>query len=211
MCNLLHPDTTSSRVEKSEKGWRLPAEAFAPPVGDGTVAALSVSHGWDWQSSRAVLIVLQEEAAGRKGAVKAGGQACDVCGDVGENSWCGLVVVGDLKENAPGQMRRGKPLHLNVLACFLNLCRSPSANLGDGSGLFQDCEAGTEHLSPGIVFSGRVSWQSDRAQSYQVRIPERRQNRRASSSGYEELNVEWHEECGNFVMRCNTWHHTASS
>lgn len=49
------------------------------------------------QSSQTVLIGLQVEAAGGEGAVKAGGEAGDVCGDVGEHTWCGLVVVGDLK------------------------------------------------------------------------------------------------------------------
>lgn len=42
-------------------------------------------------------------ATGRKSTVKAGGEACNVRGDVGENAWCGLVVIGDLKQNK-GQM-----------------------------------------------------------------------------------------------------------
>lgn len=49
------------------------------------------------QSTEAVLVGLQELAAGRERAVKAGGEAGHVCGDVGEDTWGGLVVVGDLK------------------------------------------------------------------------------------------------------------------
>lgn len=37
-------------------------------------------------------------ATGRENAVKAGREAGDVCRDVGKDSWCGLVVVGDLKQ-----------------------------------------------------------------------------------------------------------------
>ena len=55
-----------------------------------------------WQSSQAVLVGLQEVTTSRKGAGKAGGQASNVCGDVGEDTWCGLVVVGDLKQNTSG-------------------------------------------------------------------------------------------------------------
>lgn len=53
------------------------------------------------------------------------------------------------------------------------VCPSRLANLGDNTGLFPDCEASTEHLSPRVVLSGRVSGQSDRTQSDQIRVPER--------------------------------------
>lgn len=59
-------------------------------------------------------------ATGRESAVKAGGEASDVCGDVGENTRCGLVVVGDLKRNTSGKTRCSKPLHLVVQ--FASLC-----------------------------------------------------------------------------------------
>lgn len=57
-------------------------------------------------------------------------------------------------------------------ACWA-ACPSHLANLGDSTGLFPDCEASTEHLSPGEVLSGRVGGQSDRTQSNQIRVPER--------------------------------------
>lgn len=47
------------------------------------------------------------------------------------------------------------------------------ANLSDGAGLLQECEACTEHLSPGVVVCGRVSGQSDGAQRNQIRVPKR--------------------------------------
>lgn len=102
------------------------------------MAALFVSRCRGWQSSLAVLVGLQEVATGRKNAVKAGGEASNVCGDIGEDTRCGLIVVGDL---------------------------------GDSTGLFPDCEASAQHLSPGVVLSGRVSGQSDRAQSDQIWVP----------------------------------------
>lgn len=49
------------------------------------------------------------------------------------------------------------------------------ANLCDSAGHFPDCEASTEHLSPGVVLSGRVSGQSDRTQSNQIWVAERDQ------------------------------------
>lgn len=51
-----------------------------------------------WQSTEAVLVGLQELAAGRERAVVAGGEAGNICGDVGEDNWRGLVVVVDLKQ-----------------------------------------------------------------------------------------------------------------
>lgn len=54
------------------------------------------------------------------------------------------------------------------------------ANLGDGAGLLPDREASTEHLSPGVVLRGGVGGQSDRAQSNQIRVPERDKQRIAS-------------------------------
>lgn len=42
-------------------------------------------------------------ATGRKSTVKAGGESSDVCGDVGEDTRRGLVVIGDLKRSASGQ------------------------------------------------------------------------------------------------------------
>lgn len=38
-------------------------------------------------------------ATGTERAVEGGGEAGNVCGDVGQDTWCGLVVVGDLKQN----------------------------------------------------------------------------------------------------------------
>lgn len=77
------------------------------------MSPLFVSQRRRWQSSQAVLVGLQEVATGRKGTVKTGGESGDVCGDVGEDARCGLVVVGDLKQNTPGQMWCSKP------PCFL--------------------------------------------------------------------------------------------
>lgn len=146
----------------------------------GSMAALFVSRGQVWQSSRAVLVGLQEMATGRKSTVKAGGEASDVCGDVGENTRCGLVVIGDLKQRTSGQMWCSKPQHLaTLLAGVRSELRAliHLANLGDSAGLFPDCEASTEHLSPGVVLSGRVGGQSDRTQSNQIWVPERDKRR----------------------------------
>lgn len=60
--------------------------------------APGVSQRRGWQGSQAVLVGLQELAAGGKSAVKAGREAGNVRGDVGEDTWCGLIVVGDLKK-----------------------------------------------------------------------------------------------------------------
>lgn len=60
---------------------------------------MHVSWTLQWQGSLAVLVGLQEVTAGRERAVEAGGEACDVSGDVGQDAWGGLVVVGDLKTN----------------------------------------------------------------------------------------------------------------
>lgn len=66
-----------------------------------------------------ILVGLQELAASREGIVEAGRQADNICGDVGKDARCGLVVVGDLKANLLGQMLYGKA------KCFL--CVSLSA------------------------------------------------------------------------------------
>lgn len=63
-----------------------------------------------------MLVGLQEEAAGREGAVEGGGQADDICGDVGEDSWSGLVVVSDLKANTSGQTSHGNKRFLSLPA-----------------------------------------------------------------------------------------------
>lgn len=65
------------------------------------------------ESSQAVLVGLQKDAAGGKGAVKAGREASDVCGDVGEDPRRGLVVVGDLKQNRD-QLWHSKHLQLAI-------------------------------------------------------------------------------------------------
>lgn len=54
----------------------------------------------------------------------------------------------------------------------LCLCPFHLANLGNRTGLFPDCEASTEHLSPRVLFRGRVSGQSDWTQSDQIRVSE---------------------------------------
>lgn len=86
-----------------------------------------MSQGREWGGRWAVLVGLKEMATGRKGAVKARGEASDVCGDVGENTRCGLVVVGDLKRNTSGKTQCSKPLHLavNLLACVCCLSGVP--------------------------------------------------------------------------------------
>ena len=138
------------------------------------------------QSSQAVLVGLQEVATGRKRTVKAGGEASDVCGDVWEDTRCGLVVVGYLKEkhirSTMVQLNQCLFLITSGLSCRSVLgawtaCPSRLANLGDNTGLFPDCEASTEHLSPRVVLSGRVSGQSDRTQSDQIWVPERNKRR----------------------------------
>lgn len=82
-----------------------------------------------WQSCQAVLVGHQEVATGRKSAIKAGRQASDVCGDVGQDTRRGLVVVGDLKQNISGQKWRSKPLQLVITlrsfcSCELLGCRN---------------------------------------------------------------------------------------
>ncbi len=85
--------------------------------GDHGGAVVSQCRGR--QSGQAVLVGLQEVATGGKGAVKAGGEASDVCGDVGEDTRSGLVVVGDLKKKPTStQMRCSKLLHLVSCFCF---------------------------------------------------------------------------------------------
>lgn len=49
------------------------------------------------QGSQAVFVGLQVLAAGGEGRVEAGGEASNVCRDVGEDTRGGLVIVGDLK------------------------------------------------------------------------------------------------------------------
>lgn len=115
----------------------------------------------------AVLVGLQEVTAGREGAVEAGGQTCDVSGDVGQDAWRGLVVVGDLKESASHQSQLGL-----TLAAACASCAVLRSNLGDTTGLFQDGEAGAENLSSGVVLHGGVGGQSDRSESNQIGIPE---------------------------------------
>lgn len=82
--------------------------------GDHGDAVVSQCRGR--QSSQAVLVGLQEVATGGKSAVKAGGEASDVCGDVRQDTRSGLVVVGDLKENTSAQMWCSKRLRLVI--CF---------------------------------------------------------------------------------------------
>lgn len=109
-------------------------------------------------------------ATGRKSTVKAGGEASDVCGDVREDTRRGLVVIGDLKRSASGQTRCSKLQQCVTLLVGV-------ANLGDSAGFLPNCEAGTEHLSSGIIFSGRVGGQSDRTQSNQIWVPGRDKRR----------------------------------
>ena len=66
--------------------------------------------------SWAVLVDFQEVAASVEDGIEAGGEASDVCGDVGKDTRCGLVVVGDLKQNT-GQMWRSRTLRLVILFC----------------------------------------------------------------------------------------------
>lgn len=105
-------------------------------------------------------------AASGEGAVEAGRQADNICGDVGEDSWCGLVVVGDLKPNPLGQTSCGKKNAYFAFPC------GHSADLGETSGLLLDCEPSTEHLSPGITASRWMGGQTDRTQGDQVWISE---------------------------------------
>lgn len=50
----------------------------------------------------------QEPAAGEEAGVEAGGEACNVSGDVGQHLCTGLVIVGDL-EGGGGE--RGHQTH----------------------------------------------------------------------------------------------------
>lgn len=51
---------------------------------------------------RVVPVVLEEGTTGAEGAVEAGGEPGDVCGDVGQDLGRRLVEVGDLGEPAQG-------------------------------------------------------------------------------------------------------------
>lgn len=51
-----------------------------------------------------MFVGLQEETTSRKSTVKAGGETGDVCGDVREDTRCGLVVVRNLKQNTKGPL-----------------------------------------------------------------------------------------------------------
>lgn len=117
-------------------------------------------------------------AASGEGAVEAGRQADDICGDVGEDSWCGLVVVGDLKPNPWVRHRVGEKKNKRLLH---------SADLGETSRLLPDCEPSTEHLSPGVTLSRWMGGQTDGTQGDQVWISEEnREEYRPNAARYEQ-------------------------